>query len=348
LKVEHFIIQTLKNSNRIVVPGLGTFFGKPQGALLNKADSSITPPSKEIKYISLESGDKTELSKIIQKENSITEIAANSLIDSFVKKIKNDLNTKGTSVIEGLGTLQYSKGKILALAQDSKESLLKDSFGLREVSLPGSDKSVVNKTQSVPTYKTTPPKSTTSKRPEAKRPEVKRPAGKKPVPQKSVKKARPVKAQKEKAKSSGSKAGIIAAWIAMIVVVLGLLWYILFVHLGLSTADFGTDFLSSKTAIDSIEMVITNEPVNDSISGIPEESYTYYIITGSFTKYSNAEKFIKGLSDQGYEPEIIENEDGKYKVSIASYPLKNEALDAVEFYRQQKDKRNCWILKRRN
>ncbi|GEM_PF-3714749 len=347
MKVEHFIIQTLKNSNRIVVPGLGTFFGKPQGALLNKADSSITPPSKEIKYISLESGDKTELSKIIQKENSITEIAANALIDSFVKKVKNDLNTKGTAIIEGLGTLQYSKGKILALAQNSTDSLLKDSFGLKEVSLPGSDKAVVNKTQPTTTYKTAPQVDYTNKKAGAKKPEVRRPIAKKPVSKKSVKKARPAKIQKEKVNTSGSRGGKIAAWIAMVVVVLGLLYYILFIHLGFST-DFGTDFLSSNKTIDSIEMVIAQEPISDSIGDIPEESYTYYIITGSFNKYKNAEKFIKGLSDQGYEPEIIENEDGKYKVSIASYPLKNEALDAVEFYRQQKDKRNCWILKKRN
>lgn len=72
---------------------------------------------------------------------------------------------------------------------------------------------------------------------------------------------------------------------------------------------------------------ITTEVVEDNYQDPPTqepevysepEDYRYYLVSGSFMNAEFAQQRADELYDMGYEPQIIECEDGLYRVSLFS------------------------------
>ncbi|HPE35052.1 MAG TPA: SPOR domain-containing protein [Bacteroidales bacterium] len=71
----------------------------------------------------------------------------------------------------------------------------------------------------------------------------------------------------------------------------------------------------------------------------------YHLIAGSFEKAENADELITSFAADGYDPKIIgQAANGYYRVSIAAYLKKNDALDELEKVRRKYNP-NIWLLR---
>ncbi len=98
--------------------------------------------------------------------------------------------------------------------------------------------------------------------------------------------------------------------------------------------------------------VVENENFQEKISSSEEivENIAvnkYFIIAGSFKILPPANKFLKKLLKEGYsDAEILEGSQGRYRVSLKGFVDKQEAISALESYRDQKGYKNTWLLKK--
>lgn len=71
----------------------------------------------------------------------------------------------------------------------------------------------------------------------------------------------------------------------------------------------------------------------------------YHLVAGSFERVDNAQVLIKKYSEHGYQPAIIgQAANGYYRVSIAAYIRKDEALTELEKARTMFNP-NIWLLR---
>ncbi len=73
--------------------------------------------------------------------------------------------------------------------------------------------------------------------------------------------------------------------------------------------------------------------------------YRYYVIIGSFRVLDNARNFRADLQRQQFNPVILENEEGLYRVSVAAY---NDEYDArgrlSQIRREYEQYKDVWLL----
>lgn len=83
---------------------------------------------------------------------------------------------------------------------------------------------------------------------------------------------------------------------------------------------------------------------------VEEEStvnYTYYLVTGSFSKKENANFYKSLLESKGINANIIRSDFDHFKVSIFSSKDKKEALDSLMKVRKIEEFKSAWLLKRK-
>jgi nucleoid DNA-binding protein/cell division septation protein DedD len=72
----------------------------------------------------------------------------------------------------------------------------------------------------------------------------------------------------------------------------------------------------------------------------------YYVIAGSFRHLGNASEMQDELRSRGYDAGMMITEDRMYRVHVASYATKEEALRGLEGIRSEPGLENCWLLSR--
>jgi nucleoid DNA-binding protein len=80
----------------------------------------------------------------------------------------------------------------------------------------------------------------------------------------------------------------------------------------------------------------------------PEEkkiTLNYFIITGSFKRIDQADKYCKQLNTNGQNnPLILKSPKGRFRVAIEGFSSKEEALTSLSVYRSKKGFNSAWIL----
>ncbi|MFT3738862.1 MAG: SPOR domain-containing protein [Breznakibacter sp.] len=115
-----------------------------------------------------------------------------------------------------------------------------------------------------------------------------------------------------------------------------------------ATNSTGTSSASTvKTAAPAREVVVREEKVRV-VDNIDQAVYNYYVILGSFKILDNAKNFRSQLSNEGFRPVILENENGLYRISVASsndeQPARNRIAEIRSNYAQYSD---VWLLVRK-
>lgn len=77
---------------------------------------------------------------------------------------------------------------------------------------------------------------------------------------------------------------------------------------------------------------------------VPENNY--FTIAGSFSNLANATELKESLEDKGFPAEIIITENRMYRVSIQSYPTKEEAVNDLQRVRNGSGVSGAWVLTR--
>lgn len=79
--------------------------------------------------------------------------------------------------------------------------------------------------------------------------------------------------------------------------------------------------------------------------GKPIEAGKYYVIMGSFKVLENAQKFKTHLIIDHYNPIMLQNEDGLYRVAVGTFSQEQPARDRIGAIRLESDKYNdVWLL----
>jgi len=97
------------------------------------------------------------------------------------------------------------------------------------------------------------------------------------------------------------------------------------------------------------EIVVREEKVRSvDVEEDEENIFRYYVIIGSFRFYDNATTYKEELTEEGFVPVILENENGLYRVSVAAYddekPARNNIASIRRNYPQYSD---VWLLIRK-
>lgn len=93
------------------------------------------------------------------------------------------------------------------------------------------------------------------------------------------------------------------------------------------------------------DVVVKEERVKVVESHQGEKAGKYYVILGSFKVLENSRNFKQQLTDEGFRPTILENENGLYRVSIASYDEESRARARIADIRARYDKYDdVWLL----
>jgi len=96
------------------------------------------------------------------------------------------------------------------------------------------------------------------------------------------------------------------------------------------------------------EVVVKEEKIKVIESQQGESAGTYYVIIGSFKVLDNARNFRQQLITENFKPSILENENGLYRVSVASYDDEGMARTRIAVIRDQYEKySDVWLLIRK-
>ena len=76
--------------------------------------------------------------------------------------------------------------------------------------------------------------------------------------------------------------------------------------------------------------------------------YRYYVIIGSFSILDNARKQKTEMAKKGFTPEILENENGLYRISVGGYNDENAARSKIAGIRATYEEHaDVWLLVRK-
>ena len=93
------------------------------------------------------------------------------------------------------------------------------------------------------------------------------------------------------------------------------------------------------------EVVVKQEKVKVIETQSGEKAGKYYVIIGSFKVLENARNFRQQLIAEKFVPSILENENGLYRVSVASYDDESMARSRIADIRDQYEKyADVWLL----
>ena len=83
--------------------------------------------------------------------------------------------------------------------------------------------------------------------------------------------------------------------------------------------------------------------------GNPIEPGKYYVIMGSFRVVDNAQNFKTHLIVEHYNPILLQNDEGLYRIAVGAYLQEAPAREKINTIRSQSDKYNdVWLLIQKN
>lgn len=71
----------------------------------------------------------------------------------------------------------------------------------------------------------------------------------------------------------------------------------------------------------------------------------FYLIAGSFAKFENAYDKAEAYVEQGFDAEVLESEEGRFRVAIASFSSRSEAMAELERLKEEENI-SSWVLQR--
>lgn len=107
--------------------------------------------------------------------------------------------------------------------------------------------------------------------------------------------------------------------------------------------DAPTSSITQSASYNTSASMSAPSPAESSATVVESSSGRYYVVVGSFENYHNASAFEQSLISQGFEAEMIKRPSGMTAVSIGSYGVLHEAMEACEAQSDQFP--NAWILK---
>ena len=355
------LIKQLYTHNYVVIPQLGGFITRVQGARFSKSKHLIFPPRKEIIFNPKLHQDDGLLVDAIVKEQKLKYVEAEKLLQAEIESWKTLLNSGKSLALNKIGILSLNEKGILKFEQNPHSNFLVDSFGLEYAQIQK-----LKKIKKHALYETSPiPKQTET----------------------IIIEKLPVSYKRFQTLS--------VAAIALLTISASYLYLLSFqpkmveeAGLNFFNIPFADTMQTSKiqeTEIEkkSIDKISPdtdsettqaqesnkdneeNEPIINQIEAEPtstvDESNSkkeidvvesnlnskllFYVIVSSLNSADKIDVEVNRFKQKGYEPIIIPDKDGKFRISVGSFASR----DSAETFRQNilNDNRiSGWILKK--
>ncbi len=130
MKPEPHIIDTLFNSEKVNIKGLGTFYSKKQPATIHPGDHEFQPPGCTIGFeYAPNTVDEGFIHDMAKKTNA-SEAEVEKAIDTFAEQTTRDLKAGKKVIMQNIGIVHYdSVGKVVFEA-DNSTNVSKEHWGL--------------------------------------------------------------------------------------------------------------------------------------------------------------------------------------------------------------------------
>ncbi len=367
--MEQYLLELIKNNNRVIVPNFGAF--------IVSRDAGTTVLFNN--FLSFNDG---LLINHVSSTEGIDTNEATQKVSDFVDHLKEELDKKGEYTIEKLGSFTKDQNGILRFTQDPHLATLlptdkeagpektesdSDLLDIDSEAPVEKNKELQKKEPQKPVKKPTTP-SASSQKPSkadekknqtAKKEPVKPPA-KRPTPPPP-----PVNNRKDSAKSNDKppeKTGGIPTWLIVLIVLIPIILIILYFvwwqdrdkpEKSLPEKTEITDTTSQQPAIDSAaikkaeeEERLRKEQKEKEKAEQAAKVGKHHLIVGSFKNEKNAQNLVEKLQNIGFENATSFRKDNLIMVSAEAYESLNQARNAQETMLEQHQLEN-WILTRK-
>lgn len=337
MELSNYILALLPEHDTVVIPGLGAFVANYRPAQVNERTGEMKPPSKVVSFEKKIRNNDGLLAGKISQEDGISLSEAYQKLELEREEILFQLD-KGEKVkLTDLGELWYDKNNELRFTSSGKDILSLDSYGLAPGTLKKDSKNEPK--QKVKPVITAKGKETSD-------------------PFKERKAARYSGATLKYSGSTPEKSN--KAWwllLFLIPVIAGAIY----IFSGNSetvppteetqrtepmrqealphTDTVATDTTPSEE--ESSESVINEVP--DTIVFVSPDTTKYYLISGSFEDYENAQKFVVRLKREGYEPFHLGKQGSFYLVGINIFDNSIEAYGQQYNYLDKYPESGAWV-----
>ncbi len=358
MDISRHISKLLFTHDCVIVPGFGGFVSNYQSTRVNKLQHQFHPPCKHILFnpaLIINDGllaNEMAAGEAISYEESLRELAAISrdTLRALEQSKPVIFNNIGTFALDGEGTIQFT--------QDHTINYLKDVYGMTAVVSPAVRR---EGRSSKPVFK-----------------DRKTAVG---APQRSISVRRVAVAAvivvligMVGLNFSESRQFVSNQWsqLAMIYNTKNVIPQITkepaTIVEPVSNAAFGVSFASSERPDPEVAEIVTrlleDLPTIDNSAIVVEENIwesapaekapettnaayqrMYHLIAGSYERSVNATELIDSYTQKGFSPEVIApGENGRYRVSIAAYLRKEDALIVLAEVREKYNP-NIWLLR---
>jgi len=349
MKIDKYISELLLQYDCVIVPDLGGFIGNYKPATIQPIQNTFTPPSKQITFNKNLNSNDGLLANHIAHQKGISYNDACSTISAFVTNIQQQLNAKNNVLIDEVGMLFLDAGNRIQFEPQLSTNYLLASYGLTSFQkFPIQRKTLEEKITKEFKDRTTPLVVVKGNNTSRKKwmltaaitipfiffsiwiPSKYNIAGDinyahlnpfKPAPT-SIYTERASTPVFEEVNDLDIQTQILAA----------------------TEDDYHIKVELSKGGV-PITVQLKEQPVAEAVStyvATESQELHYHLVSGCFSKKSNARKMVKNLKAQGFNAWIVGKRKGLWTVSCNSYSTRQEAVDAIADARESNVK--VWIL----
>jgi cell division septation protein DedD len=330
------VSELLLKHDCVIIPGLGGFVSSAKPAMISEANHCVLPPHKAISFNSRLQHNDGLFIHYISGKLSVSYSEAELKIKELNAELNRTLQEKNMVAFPNVGKLRLNAEGNMVFAPAADANLLLQSFGLKTVALP-----VLHPTPQ-PVNQTIVAELVE----EATQPEMVAPENKKPL----------------RRRNRAALYSLAMVVVALIAVAQVLVFNAKKEHLSLQQLSFGniTDVLNSNHEITAApKSIVQPQLIQKETAAMPEaqprinEHVTpvtsaelekgYYIISGSYKDFDNADKNVKRFKKKGMNARIIPTETGYYRVAVFASAQASEVAPKVASFRQQYQPK-AWVL----
>lgn len=361
MKLDAYISELLQDHDCVIVPEFGGFVANYAPAKINPVNNRFDPPFRKITFNQfLVHNDGLLAAYIAQKEAENYEEALRFVKD-YVVLIKKELNNEHKTQIENVGVLYRQSDGSLRFEQIKNEAHFKAGFGLDSFF----SQKVERKPAKVDVVE---PKSAPIKEVEPKVISIQ-----KTEPETEAPIEEPITEEKRRRVWPAVAAAIslpLVGYLAYVAMATPLLKDRTQFHYSdlnpftekicpeykLRTQGFSSEVIEDFESIDTevagefLELNVDTSPDKTMVVRLVEpkakvesfETLRYHVVGGCFGVESNATGLVNKYKTIGTNANIIDQKGSLYRVSVASYATRQEALSALAKYRS--DIPGAWLL----
>ena len=154
VEISNYIRELLLLNDCVILPGFGGFISQYQPAFFDEEQSAFQPPSKKIVFNSQLIHNDGLLINYISVVNRISYSEAKNLVSDFICNLYIELDKNNTVFFDALGSFRYDEHHALYFEAEKNVNLLQDAFGLPMFHFPEISLAEISQKEIKPVFRT--------------------------------------------------------------------------------------------------------------------------------------------------------------------------------------------------